>query len=150
MKDPQHDSAGAWAKKYYFASRAVMESVLSPFGLGPTQWYVLYQLASEGPTNQRDLTRILAVERATLSGVVAALVRKGLIDQATDPTDQRQRVLRITETGMELWRALPDPIARIHAVAFPGVDDTDLATTVRVLRTATQHLAEYLSEGRGS
>lgn len=150
MEDPQHESAGAWVKKCYLASRAIMESVLRPYGLGPTQWYVLYHLASEGPTNQRDLVHMLDVERATLSGVVAALVRKGLVDQVPDPADQRQRVLRITDTGMELWKALPDPIARIRAVAFPGVDEADLATTVRVLRAATLRLTEHFSEGDGS
>ena len=77
-------------------------------------------------------------------------MRNGLIDQAPDPADQRQRVLRITDTGMELWEALPDPIARIHAVAFPGVEEAGLAKTVRVLRAATQHLREHLSEGDGS
>jgi DNA-binding MarR family transcriptional regulator len=86
-----------------------MDSVLSPYDLGSTQWYVLYVLVNDGPTTQRDLARLLAVERATLSGVVAALVRKGLVDQATDRADQRRRVLRVTDAGRELWETLPDP-----------------------------------------
>jgi hypothetical protein len=28
----KHDSVGAWAKRLYFASRAVMDSVLRPYG----------------------------------------------------------------------------------------------------------------------
>ena len=76
-----HESVGAWAKSYYFAVRATMESVLRPYDLGSTQWYVLYQLANDGPTMQRDLGHMLQIERATLSGIVATLVRKGLIDQ---------------------------------------------------------------------
>jgi DNA-binding MarR family transcriptional regulator len=150
MADPQHDSAGAWAKKYHQASRAVMESVLRPYDLGPTQWYVLYQLATVGPTPQRDLVRMLQIERATLTGVVAALVRKGLVGQEPDPADQRQKTLRITSTGMALWDDLPDPIALILAAAFDGVDEADIATTARVLRTATQRLVTRLQEGNPS
>ena len=71
MTEDQHDSVGAWAKQYYFASRALIESVLREHDLGPTQWYVLYQLAREGPTMQRDLGRMLQVERATLSVIVS-------------------------------------------------------------------------------
>ena len=142
------ESAGAWAKKYYFASRAVLESVLRPYDLGPTQWYVLYQLANVGPTKQRDLVRMLQVERATLSGVVAALVRKGLVEQIPEPGDQRQRLLRITGAGAELWDVLPDPIALIRAVAFDGVDEADLATTIRVLQAGAHRLNTHLSEGR--
>jgi DNA-binding MarR family transcriptional regulator len=59
---------------------------------------------------QRDLVRILQIERATLSGIVATLVRKGLVDQVSDSDDQRQRILRLTRAGVELWKSLPDPI----------------------------------------
>jgi len=148
LYDPDHESAGAWAKKYYFASRAVLESVLRPYDLGPTQWYVLYQLANVGPTKQRDLTRMLQVERATLSGVVAALVRKGLVEQIPEPDDQRQRLLRLTSAGSQLWDTLPDPIALIQSVAFDGVDEADLAVTIRVLRAGAHRLTSHLSERR--
>jgi DNA-binding MarR family transcriptional regulator len=137
------EAAGSWAKKYFLASRALMESVLRPYDLGNTQWYVLYLLANEGPVSQRNLTRMLEIERATLSGVIGALVRKGLIDQMPDTDDQRQKVLQITTTGRNLWVTLPDPIELIATVAFDGVDDTEIATTNRVLRNATQRLLNY-------
>jgi DNA-binding MarR family transcriptional regulator len=141
----KHDSVGAWAKRLYFAARSVMDSVLRPYGLGSTQWYVLHQLANEGPTMQRDLVRMLQIERATLSGIVTTLVRKGLVDQTPDSEDQRQRMLRITRSGTKLWRELPDPIELITAVAFDGADPTELAIARRVLRTATQRLNEHIS-----
>ena len=141
----KHDSVGAWAKRLYFAARAVMDSVLRPYDLGSTQWYVLYQLVNEGPTMQRDLVRILQIERATLSGIVATLVRKGLVDQTPDPEDQRQRLLRITRLGMKLWKRLPDPTDLVRAVAFDGADPAELAIARRVLAAATQRLNEHMS-----
>lgn len=148
--DPEHQSAGAWAKKYHQASQAVMAGVLRPFDLGPTQWYVLYQLATEGPTPQRDLVQLLRVERATLTGVVAALVRKGLVEQTGDATDQRQKTLSLTPAGAELWRRMPDPIALILGAAFDGVPASDVETTVRVLRAATGRLTELLTNEKTS
>jgi len=143
----KHDSVGAWAKRLYFASRAVMDSVLRPYDLGSTQWYVLYQLANQGPTMQRDLVRMLQIERATLSGIVATLVRKGLVDQTPDSNDQRQRMLRITRSGTKLWKELPDPIDLILTVAFDGADPAELAIARRVLQAATQRLNEHISGG---
>jgi len=87
----QHDSVGAWAKKYHLTSRALIESTLREHDLGPTQWYVLHQLVHAGPTLQRDLGQLLQIERATLSGIIATLVRKGLVTQTPDAVDQRQQ-----------------------------------------------------------
>jgi DNA-binding MarR family transcriptional regulator len=146
-EEPDLEAAGSWAKKYFLASRALMESVLRPYDLGSTQWYVLYLLENGGPINQRDLTRVLDIERATLSAVIGALVRKGLIDQMSDLNDQRQKVLQITTAGRNLWATLPDPVALIAAVAFDGVDDAEIETTNRVLREAAERLNNY-NKGR--
>jgi DNA-binding MarR family transcriptional regulator len=143
---PDHESVGAWAKRFYFANRAVIESVLRPYDLGSTQWYVLYQLANDGPTMQRELGHMLDLERATLSGVVATLVRKGLVDQMPDSADRRQRVLRITAAGMKLWSDLPDPLVLIRRIAYDGADDVELALAVRVLQAATQRLTDHMSQ----
>ena len=142
-----HDSVGGCAKRLYFASRAVMDTLLRPYGLGSTQWYVLYQLANVGPTMQRDLVQMLNIERATLSGVVTTLVSKGLVAQAPDPEDQRQRMLRITRAGSKLWESLPNPIEQILEVAFDGADPAEMEITRRVLQAATKQLNEHDWEG---
>jgi MarR family transcriptional regulator, lower aerobic nicotinate degradation pathway regulator len=148
--ETEHEGVGAWAKRYYFTNREALESALRPFGLGSTQWYVLYQLANDGPTMQRDLGQILHLERATLSGVVATLVRKGLIDQVEGAGDRRQRMLELTPAGSKLWAKLPDPIADIRAIAFGPTSDADTATAIRVLREATQRLTEQIDQSRKS
>jgi DNA-binding MarR family transcriptional regulator len=125
----------------------MMDSILRPYGLGSTQWYVLYQLANVGPTMQRDLGRMLQIERATLSGIVTTLVRKGLVDQTADPEDQRQRMLRITRSGAKLWKELPDPTDLILAIAFDGADPKELVIARRVLQAATQRINEHISGG---
>jgi len=125
-----------------------MDNVLRPYDIGATQWYVLYQLAHEGPTMQRDLLRMLQIERATLSVIVGTLVRKGLVEQVLDRIDQRQKLLRMTAAGTKLWHELPD-LAVIHKTAFDGIDDKAIATTIRVLKIATEHL-DKLSRKKGT
>lgn len=140
------DLVGAWAKRCYFAGRAVMDSVLRPYDLGSVQWYVLYQLAMAGPTMQRDLVRLLAIERATMTGIVANLVRKGLVEQEPDRADQRQKRLGMTAAGTKLWGELPD-LGFIRSVAFDGIDAAEIAITVKVLQTATEQLEALLEKG---
>jgi len=123
-----------------------MEAALRPYDLGATQWYVLYRLAHDGPTMQRDLLRALQIERATLSVVVGTLVRKGLVEQVPDRVDQRQKLLRMTRAGVRLWERLPD-LSFIHKTAFDGIDSADIAAAIRVLRTATERLENYSRQG---
>jgi hypothetical protein len=59
-------------------------------------------------------------------------------------------MLSITTAGMELWKAIPDPIQLITAVAFDGVDEADIATTNRVLSEATRRLITYKKDGSQS
>jgi DNA-binding MarR family transcriptional regulator len=143
LNNTTHGSVGAWAKRYYFASRTVIEAILRPYDLGATQWYVLYQLAHEGATAQRELQRILQIDRGTMSTIVATLVRKELVAQLADRHDQRQRVVHLTATGRELWSKLPDPIAVVHSVAFDGVDEAELTRVAELLEAATQRLNNH-------
>ena len=123
-----------------------MDALLRPYDLGSTQWYVLHHLTNSGPTLQRDLGKALGIEKATLSGVIATLVRKGLIEQVADADDQRQRLLRLTTSGRKLWKQLPDPGTLILSVAFDGFSKSDLAITRRVLRGATERLTQQVLE----
>lgn len=137
----RYAAVGAWAKRCYLAGRAAMDSALRPHGVGATQWYVLHRLAVVGPTMQRDLVRLLQIERATLSVVVASLVRKGLVEQSADAADLRQKQLRLTAAGLALWDRLPD-LGFIQDVAFEGVSERDLEITARVLERATAQLQQ--------
>ncbi|HEX7814977.1 MarR family transcriptional regulator [Dyella sp.] len=149
MTSSNHNSAGAWAKKYYLASRAVLDATLRPYDLGASQWYVLWHLIHDGPMAQRDLLSRLQIEKPTLSAIVSALVRKGLVAQVTDPQDLRQKILSITAAGRVLWKKLPDPIDLILKTAFQGVAEDDLATVVRVLSQGTERLNNLLPSQKG-
>lgn len=146
QKESKRDAVAVWTKRCYFAGRAVMDSALRPFDLGSTQWYVLFQLMHEGPMRQRDLVEMLQIERATMSGIVATLLRKGLVDQVPDRTDQRQKRLQLTAAGEKLWGQLPD-LTYIRKAAFDGIDAAAIATTIKVLQTATERLEDLSQKG---
>lgn len=147
-EDAQYGAIATWAKRCYFAGRAVMEEALRPYGVGASQWYVLHQLAVAGPTMQRDLVRLLEVERATLSVMVGVLVKKGLVEQVSDTVDHRQKRLGLTTAGEALWARLPD-LTFIRDEAFAGLSQREIEITVRVLKAAAERLNRKLPGGEG-
>ncbi len=128
------------AKRCCFAGRALTDALLRPYGLGSTQWSVLHRLVTAGLTKQRDFSTALHIEKATLSGVVATLVRKGLTEQVPD------ELLRLSASGRRLWKKLPDPGTLIQSVAFEGFTDSELEVARRVLQGATERLNQHIAE----
>lgn len=134
--DPVKESLGTWAKRYYYANRLAVETLLRAHGIGATQWLVLRHLAGAGPAAQRDLGRIIGAERAALSGIVSTLVRKGFVEQRTSEVDQRRRELVLTSSGRELLDGLPDPFQQVREVALAGIDPAEIDAAIRVLERA--------------
>ncbi len=141
-------AATHWAKRFSLASRAILDVSLRPWGLGATQYQVLWHLAHDGPLPQRDLQTLLSIEKPTLSEVISALVRKGLAAQTPNPKDQRQKLLSLTQAGLVLWQSLRDPTDLILQTAFHSGPEAKLALISRVLQTGTQRLQTHLNEGK--
>jgi DNA-binding MarR family transcriptional regulator len=137
------ESLGTWAKRYYYANRLAVETLLRAHGIGSTQWLVLRHLATAGPTAQRDLGRIIDAERAALSGIVSTLVRKGFVEQTISATDQRQRELTLTRSGRELLGGLPDPFEAVREVALAGIEPADIDAAIRVLQRAIANVQAH-------
>ena len=53
------------------------------------------------PSALADLER---VHRPTMTRVISELVARGLITRAKDPQDARGAILRVTDTGLEIWQ----------------------------------------------
>lgn len=147
IKPPLRTGVGAWSKRFTRTSQTALDAVLREYDLGSGQWYALHHLATEGPLTQRDLTERLGVERATVSGIVSILARKGLVEQTSVPGDARLRQVELTDIGRQRCEEIPDPIRHLSAVAFAGIDQVDLDVAVQVLQQATAQIEQYLKKG---
>jgi len=73
--------------------------------LTPTQFSTLTRLCELGPISQNALGREVAMDAATIKGVVDRLRARGLVQAARDGGDRRRLLLEASEAGRALWEA---------------------------------------------
>ncbi len=84
-----------------------------------TQFAVLARLAEEGPLSQNHLGRAVAMDAATVKGVVDRLRRMGLVASRADPGDKRRLTVALSDAGRALFEG--------RKTTALGVSDATLA-----------------------
>lgn len=69
------------------------------------QFAVLARLAEAGALSQNHLGRAVAMDAATVKGVVDRLRRMGLVESRADPGDRRRLTVALSEAGRALYEA---------------------------------------------
>jgi DNA-binding MarR family transcriptional regulator len=87
---------------------AIFLAAMGEDGPTPTQFAALVKLADAGEVSQNRLGRLIAMDPATINGVVSRLVARGLVERAADPGDQRRIALRLSPAGRGLVTSLLD------------------------------------------
>jgi DNA-binding MarR family transcriptional regulator len=95
----------------FFAYRdftAEPDALLAEYGFGRAHHRVIYFVGRHPHSTVSDLLGILRITKQSLSRVLSQLVDEGIITQRPGPRDRRQRLLELTEKGMDLERMLTE------------------------------------------
>ncbi|MGE0725223.1 MAG: MarR family winged helix-turn-helix transcriptional regulator [Alphaproteobacteria bacterium] len=93
----------------YFAYRdftAEPDQMLEKYGFGRAHHRAIYFVGRHPGMTVSGLLGILRITKQSLSRVLGQLVREGFIVQKPGPKDRRQRLLSLTEKGVQLERQL--------------------------------------------
>jgi DNA-binding MarR family transcriptional regulator len=135
---------GYWVKRYSILANQAVDAALKPYGIGRSQWYLLFHLQVGEKLSQRKLQAMLQVDSATLTTLVASLVKKGLVRQEFDLSNKRNKVIVLTAAGKALKESMPDPIEEIKIKALYGISDRNIAAAREVLKAAVHNLEKEI------
>lgn len=93
----------------FFAYRdftAEADAMLEEYGFGRAHHRVIYFVGRNPAMPVSNLLSILRITKQSLSRVLSQLVAEGFIIQQPGPQDRRQRLLTLTDKGVELERSL--------------------------------------------
>jgi len=93
---------------------------ISPFGITRAGFGVLRILSrsQEKACKQNEISQLMLVSRANITGLVDSLFRKGLVERINDPNDRRVNMIKILPKGEKLLEdLLPGYYKHMHDIA---------------------------------
>ena len=114
--------------------------VLGPHRLTWTTWVVLQIVSVWKEIETRHVASEAGISKSTLTGVVATLARRGLIQRRVHPTDARRVLLAPTEAGSALVSHLLPKINEEETAMFDDIPRNVLGELTQTLRDLSERL----------
>mgnify|MGYP001767220452 CR=1 FL=1 len=139
MKDP-NDRPGHLARRFQQIAVAVFhaEVAAAGFDLTPVQYAALVEIRADPGLDQATLAGRIAFDRATTTGVVDRLEKKGHLVREVSGADRRARVLRITAAGRDLLDRIEPAVSAAQRIMLSGLSEAEAAEFMRLLRKAVE------------
>ena len=97
------------------------------------QWAALAKLDERGPLSQNLLGRMVAMDAATVKGVIDRLSARGLTETRPDPTDRRRHLVALTTAGEAIVRRLLRRAIQITEDTLAPLDGEERAALAALL-----------------
>ncbi|MFF0431759.1 MarR family winged helix-turn-helix transcriptional regulator [Streptomyces sp. NPDC004327] len=132
MKDVAPPSLLYSVKQVELATRARLDDLLKPSGVTALQYTALTVLERRDGMSAAELARNSFVTPQSMSDLVGALERRGLISRSPDPVSRRRHVISLTDDGRALLA--------LHAPAVRQLEDEMLKDFTAGERTVFRDL----------
>lgn len=117
-------------------------AALQPLDVSPAGGLVLGILKDAGrPCPPNYISERLIVSRATMTGVLDTLVKRGLVRREPHPTDRRMVLVHLTKAGAGMADRVRHTIHRGEAEWMVSLNETERAQLTELLGKVQKHLA---------
>lgn len=106
--------------------------------IAPAQFSALAKLHELGPLSQNHLGRLIALDSATIKGVINRLLQAECVTSERSENDARLRIISLTKTGRERILALLPVASKITDQTVDPLTTRETATLHRLLDKISQ------------
>jgi len=127
---------GHHARRFQQIAVAVFHAEVAQTGhdLTPVQYAALTVIEAHPGTDQVTLGGLIAIDRATITGVIDRLTQKGLVLRVANRNDRRVRELKITSDGTALLADVRPAVEAAQRVMLQGLAPDEAVEFMRLLR----------------
>lgn len=128
------DQVGYWLRRAYQRHMAIFAAIMSDLDLTSMQFAALVKLRDMKAVTQTELGRLIGIDRATISGVVARLQKRGLLQFRLDPLDRRSRIVALTDAGEEVLSEALRRTEQVGEETLAPISEADRTALREMLR----------------
>lgn len=136
------DTPGHLARRFQQIAVAAFQSEMEAIGcdITPVQFAALSALVEHPGIDQATLAARIALDRATMTGVVGRLEAKGLVSREVCVSDRRARKLELTSEGLRTLDLIGPSVDRAQRQIVRKLSEDETAEFMRLLRKAVDQL----------
>ncbi len=108
--------------------------LLQHFGLTAPQLIVLQHISRNGAISGSALAREANLSLPTLTGIVARLEARGLVQRTRNESDRRELLVSLTPPGAKLLEDAPPPLQETFTRQFAALRDWEQTQIVSILQ----------------
>ena len=94
-------------REIYIQAKSELKDNVKKTGLSGSQLWIMQQIYNFNGISNSELAKNLTLHVSTCSILVNKLIKKGLIEKARSPTDERKIVLTLSPKGKQLMAKAP-------------------------------------------
>lgn len=114
--------------------RALLDERLRPIDQSSARMEAMSAIMNTpGPSSQIDIAKRLRIEGPTMTRMIDALSRDGLVERTQPPTDRRTKYLSVTPKGYEVLEEIFDLVDILRARLLSGLSDEQIEDLNRIL-----------------
>lgn len=112
---------------------------LEDFGLYYAQWSIMYYLDANQSMTLVELSRVLYVEKPTVTRTVNALIKLGYVEQIP-ASDKREKRIRLSSKGINVALQIRQLFDDYEMEIMEGVSAEEQASVIRVMETVRDNI----------
>ena len=128
------EQVGYWLRRAYQRHMAIFTATMGDLDLTSVQFAALVKLRDMKAVTQTELGRLIGMDKATISGMVSRLQKRGLLQFRPDPLDRRSRIIALTDAGEALLTQALRRIDRVGEDTLAPIDAAERAALRDMLR----------------
>lgn len=121
-------------------SRGASQHYLNLFDVGIETWRCLVLLAIEGSISAQQVSRVIGMDKASVSRCFKAMQESGLIRTELDPRDGRARIAVLTSKGRKLHDQIRDVALERERAFLSVLEPGEVDVLLGLLRRLHENL----------